>query len=315
MEKVSVIVPVYKVEKTLERCVNSIINQTYSELEIILVDDGSPDCCPQICDEYAKKDSRIKVIHQQNGGLSHARNTGIACATGQWILLVDSDDCIDKELCSEVYSCAREKQSDLVIFSFCKFSDGESRVNAVKKGTRSLLSNNEAMSLLSNQKIGNFAWNKFYKKELFGNIKYPDRRYYEDIGTTYRLIDKATKVSLLDSELYYYYQSDDSITHTITKKHVTDEFEQRLDQYNFLIEHNYEAAKLVREELLADALQYCIYCPYEPSNPTYMNASKVILNSKNVKQIFGGTYKVMYQIYRISIPIFNFVCWLFKKRL
>lgn len=115
--------------------------------------------------------------------------------------------------------------------------------------------------------------------------------------------------------MYYYYQSDNSITHTITKKHVTDEFEQRFEQYNFLIEHNYEAAKLVREELFADALQYCIYCPYEPSNPTYANASNVILGSKEVRQIFGGTYKIMYHMYTISVHLFNFVCCLLKKRL
>lgn len=314
-DKISVIVPAYKVEDTIDRCLQSIIRQTYTNLEIIIVEDGSPDRCPEICDEYMSKDSRIKVIHQKNGGISKARNVGLLNATGEWILFVDSDDYINIELCKKAYDCAIESESDIVMFGFSKFKDeAEVKVNT-DDGVCHLLNKDEAMGLLSDPNIGNYPWNKFYKRSLFSNIEYPVGRVYEDLATTYKIVDRALSICLLDMKLYYYYQSDNSITHTITKKHVTDEFEQRLDQYNFLIENNYEAAKLVREELLADALQYCIYCPYELSNPTYMNASNVILNSKNVKHIFGGTYKLMYQIYRISIPIFNFVCWLFKKRL
>lgn len=315
MEKISVIVPVFNAEKTLERCVNSIINQTYSKFEIILVDDGSLDNSPQICDEYAKKDSRIKVIHQENGGVSKARNVGLSNATGEWILFVDSDDLIDCELCEKVYDCAIEKKSDIVMFGFSKFREGEQIKSNFDDSVCRLLNKDEAMGLLSDPNIGNYSWNKLFKRNLFKGVYYPEGRVYEDLATTYKIVDRASNVCLLETKLYYYYQSDDSITHTITKKHVTDEFEQRFEQYNFLIEHNYEAAKFVREELLADALQYCIYCPYEPSNSTYANASNVILGSKKVKQIFGGTYKIMYRIYLISIPLFNFVCCLLKKRL
>lgn len=314
-DKISIIVPAYKVEDTIERCLQSIINQTYSNLEIIIVEDGSPDRCPEICDEYRRKDSRIKVIHQKNGGISRVRNVGLLNATGEWILFVDSDDYIDCELCQKVYDCATENGADLIMFGFSKFNDGEQMKNNIDdKGCR-LLSNDDAMKLLSDPSIGNFPWNKFYKRSLFKGIEYPEGRVYEDLATTYKIVDRALVVCLLEAKLYYYYQSDDSITHTITKKHVTDEFEQRFEQHKFLVENNYEAANLVREELLADALQYCIYCPYEPGNPTYETASKVILSSKKVKQIFGGTYKVMYRIYCVSIPVFNFVCWLFKKRL
>lgn len=272
-DKISIIMPAYKVEDTIARCIQSIINQTYSNLEIILVEDGSPDRCPEICDEYMRNDARIKVIHQKNGGLSKARNVGLSNATGDWILFVDSDDYIDYELCEKVHDCAVKNKADIVMFGFTKFKDGEQIKCSVVESVSRLLNKDEAMGLLSDPNIGNFSWNKFYKRSLFNDIKYPEGRVYEDLATTYKVIDRASQICLLETKLYYYYQSDNSITHTITKKHVTDEFEQRFEQYNFLIEHNYEAAKLVREELFADALQYCIYCPYEPSNPTYANAS------------------------------------------
>lgn len=315
MDKISVIVPVFNAEKTLERCVNSIINQTYSKFEIILVDDGSLDNSLKICDKYKKQDSRIKVIHQENGGVSKTRNVGLANATGEWILFVDSDDLIDRELCKKVYDCAIENKSDIVMFGFSKFREGEEVKSDLDAGECRMLSKDEAMRLLSDPDIGNYSCNKLFKRELFKDIYYPEGRVYEDLATTYKIVDRSSKVCLLGTKLYYYYQSDDSITHTITRKHVTDEFEQRFEQYNFLIEHNYDAAKFVREELLADALQYCIYCPYEPNNSTYKNASNVILGSKNVKQIFGETYKIMYKIYLISVPLFNLVCCLLKKRL
>ena len=314
-DKISVIVPLFNAETFLNRCVDSIINQTYENLEIILVDDGSTDNSPNICDEYKLKDARVKVVHQKNSGVSYARNTGIKCATGKWILWVDSDDYIDPKLCEKVYSTAIKYCADIVVFGFLKFYD-DGKVEKVNGEEESrLIDISEAMRQLSDKKIGNFPWNRFYKKELFDGIKYPNGRVFEDIGTTYRLIDKANTMYFLDSNLYYYYQANNSITHTISQKNITDEFEQRYEQYNYLLKQKYDAVKLVKEELLADALQYCIYSPYEPENQTYKNASVVIKQSKGMKLIFGGTYRIMYWIYRVSIPIFNLICILCKKRL
>lgn len=231
-DKISIIMPAYKVEDTIARCIQSIINQTYSNLEIILVEDGSPDRCPEICDEYMRNDARIKVIHQKNGGLSKARNVGLSNATGDWILFVDSDDYIDYELCEKVHDCAVKNKADIVMFGFTKFKDGEQIKCSVVESVSRLLNKDEAMGLLSDPNIGNFSWNKFYKRSLFNDIKYPEGRVYEDLATTYKVIDRASQICLLETKLYYYYQSDNSITHTITKKHVTDEFEQRFEQYN-----------------------------------------------------------------------------------
>lgn len=314
-DKISVIVPVFNTEAVMNRCVDSIINQSYTNLEIILIDDGSSDNSPSICDEYKRKDSRVKAIHQNNSGLAQARNKGIECSTGKWILWVDSDDYIDAKLCEKVHSTAVKYQVDIVVFGFSKFYDDGQIESISNKEKSRLIDVSEAMKQLSDKKIGNFTWNRFYKKELFDGIRYPEGRAYEDIGTTYRLIDKAKAIYFLNSNLYFYYQANNSITHTISQRNITDEFEQRFEQYIYLLKHNYDAAKAVKEELLADALQYCIYSPYEPENPTYRRASLVIKKSKDTKLIFGGTYIIMYWLYRISVPIFNFICVLFKKRL
>ena len=314
-DKISVIVVLYNAEMALKRCVDSIICQSYKNLEILLVDDGSVDRSPSICDEYKDKDSRVKVIHQKNAGVSQARNKGVECATGEWILWVDSDDYIDAKLCEKVHTAAVKYDADMVVFGFSKFYDDGKIENCYGEGTSRLIDVAEAMRQLSNQNIGNFPWNRFYKKELFDGIRYPNGRVYEDIATTYRLIDKAARIFFLDNSLYFYYQANSSITHTINRKNITDEFEQRYEQYNYLMQHNYDAARLVKEELLADALQYCIYSPYAPENPIYIKASTVIKKSKGTKLIFGKTYKILYWVYRTSIPLFNMICVLFRKRL
>lgn len=312
--KISVIVPIYNAETSLKRCVNSIINQSYTNIEIILVDDGSTDDSANICDEYAHKDPRIRVLHQINSGLAGARNAGLDSATGEWILWVDSDDYIDVELCETVYLSAIKYNADIVVFGFSKFYDnGEIESFSFEEKSR-LLSVSEAMKQLSDKRIGNFSWNRFFKKTLFDSIRYEEGKVYEDIGTTYRLIDKASTIFFLAKPLYYYYQSNASITHTISLKNIADKFEQRNQQYSFLKKYYDDAAKLVKEELLADALQYCIYAPYDPESYTYKKASSVIKNSRGVRLIFGGTYKIMYWLYRISVPIFNLICVLSKKR-
>jgi glycosyltransferase involved in cell wall biosynthesis len=171
---VSVIVPVYKVEKYLDRCIKSIREQTYTELEIILVDDGSPDSCGRMCDEYAASDDRIKVIHKQNGGLSDARNAGIEAATGQWIVFVDSDDYISTEMISYLKSVADENSADI---AWCRYketaADEEDAAFDSKGSVEEICSGRDAeylfyrMGMMSECMV---AWNKLYSKSLFGQV-------------------------------------------------------------------------------------------------------------------------------------------------
>lgn len=229
---ISVIVPVYKVEPYLDRCVQSIVDQTYRNLEIILVDDGSPDHCPQMCDAWAQKDSRIKVIHQENGGLSAARNRGIDAATGELIGFVDSDDYISPNMYALLYDILRRDGSDI---SACGvemvFEDGRpSRLLTLPE--QCTLSNKEAMEAIV---LENFlkqpVWYKLYKSALVRNIPFPVGKYHEDVFWSWQAILAAQKVSITDEPCYFYVQRENSImgeTYSPKRLDALDAKQQRL---------------------------------------------------------------------------------------
>lgn len=212
---ISIIVPIYKVEVFLPRCVDSLINQTYCNLEIILVDDGSPDQSGEICDSYADKDDRIIVVHKENGGLSDARNVALDIARGDYLLFVDSDDWLELDTCEKVHKLALDNQADVVSFGIRKLDEKE--VYAVQKVESSrLISKSEAMgALLWNQEkrgLLNYVCNKLFAKCLFDDIRFPVGKLFEDQGVTYKLIHKASRIYATDEVFYNYYQHGNSIT-------------------------------------------------------------------------------------------------------
>ena len=220
---ISVIVPVYRVEEYLERCVKSILSQTYENLEVILVDDGSPDQCPAICDACAEKDARVKVIHQENKGLSGARNAGIDAASGEYLAFVDSDDYVSPHFIEELYQLLQDTGCAI---GQCRFSyvkgDG-----LVEEGDSAfcIYRGESLMEQLygPEEKATCFvvAWNKLYRAELFKEtgIRYPEGRIHEDEATTYRLFHEAKKLAFLDRELYgYYTENGGSITSVFSAK-------------------------------------------------------------------------------------------------
>lgn len=212
-ELITIVVPIYKVEDYLHRCVNSLLEQTYKNLEIILVNDGSPDGCGAICDEYAKFDDRIKVIHKTNGGLSDARNAGIEAAQGNYISFVDSDDWVHQEFISNLYKLLVKTNSDISICNFIKTSS-ESINLEITTGDTFQFNNYESLKQLTNDKYYIqmvVAWGKLYKRSLFDNIRFPIGRVHEDEFITYKLLYKANKVVLTTSQLLYYWQRQDSI--------------------------------------------------------------------------------------------------------
>jgi len=214
--KISVIVPVYKVEAYLARCVQSILNQTYKNLEILLIDDGSPDASGKICDEYAKMDNRIKVVHKNNGGVSDARNVGIEAATGDYLGFVDSDDYIHPEMYEILCTNLKNENAD---FSFCFFEKvyNEKTTLSESNGYKiEIFSSTEVLQQLFTFSSGNIvvSWNKLFKKELFNGIMYPKgRRRGEDESIIYKLICKSERVLLVKKVLYYYYQREKSVMH------------------------------------------------------------------------------------------------------
>ena len=213
MVKVSVIVPVYNVEKYLTECIDSIVKQTFEDLEIILVDDGSTDTSGNLCDDWAKRDPRIKVLHKKNGGLSSARNAGLDVAKGQYISFVDSDDKIDKNFIKFLFNDIKDTNSDIACCNYYSF-DLNGRFKQGKSfQKRIVLTSIEGKEkLLMENYYKCYAWNKLYKYELFNNIRYPVGKLFEDIDTTYELFNKSNQISYRSTPLYYYRQRDNSIT-------------------------------------------------------------------------------------------------------
>lgn len=216
MHLISVIVPVYKVEEYLRECVDSIISQTYSNLEIILIDDGSPDNCPAICDEYAEKDERIIVIHQQNGGLSTARNAGLDIASGEFICFVDSDDIIHPQYCEVLYNGLLSHNA---VFSACQVKHFHSLedipvfMNSKNSDFKfQKICFDEFIYKQITRIIEMGVWNRLYKKELFKKLRFKNGKLHEDIifaGDLFEIGDLSA--AFVESELYFYRQRENSI--------------------------------------------------------------------------------------------------------
>ena len=226
MAEISIIVPVYNVEKYLENCIESILNQTFKDFELILVDDGSTDNSGKICDIYKKKDSRIKVIHKNNGGLSSARNAGIDVAGGKYIGFVDSDDSIHPKMYETLYDLISKYNSDIAICNFKNIYNmlykeyEEIEMNGIIE-----MSNIEAINNLYDSTIGlrlRVSWNKLYNKYLFNDIRFELGRVHEDEFIAHKILYKSNKVVYIDRELYYYLQREGSIMHDKSLKKDTD---------------------------------------------------------------------------------------------
>lgn len=206
---ISVIVPVYNVESYIYRCIDSILNQTYVNLEIILVDDGSPDNCGHICDEYAQKDNRIIVIHQSNGGLSAARNAGLNKCTGKYIGFVDSDDCIHPEMYERLYKDICKYQ---VRLAFCHPNMCRGTIPVVDENLPSECRNKEYVILKSmTEQIWWSAWTKLYERSLFDNIRYPEGKTNEDYAITMYIYDMCDRIVVNYNKLYNYCIRENSI--------------------------------------------------------------------------------------------------------
>ena len=246
---ISLIIPVYKVEKYLEKCIQSVINQTYENLQIILVDDGSPDNCGKICDEYAKKDHRIEVIHKSNGGLSDARNKGLEIAKGEYIGFVDSDDYIEADMYEVLYNLLKQYNADVSICNFYTVSQGKISIKNADNGINEYNRIEILKEILLDKNIQSYAWNKLYKKELIDEIKYPIGKKYEEIGTTFYLLEKCNKVVVTGKSEYYYINRQDSIVNNVTESTITDYIELIIQRYDYIEENIKELSSYNKDYL------------------------------------------------------------------
>lgn len=243
MPLVSVIVPVYNVEKYLTRCIDSIIGQTYRNLEIVLVDDGSPDNSPAICDEYAQKDSRITVIHKENGGAASARNAGLEIIKGEYVFFLDGDDFIHYQCIDKLNEIAAANQCDIVQ---CDFEKGTADVfSSVEKKYSLAFYNCE--QALSGFRYKTIVWGKLLKRKMLEEVRFPEGKIYEDEAVYYRFTYCAARIAITDEKLYYYFQSANSVMRNDakeTKEYFTDILEERIA---FFEEKNEQ--KLVRSSI------------------------------------------------------------------
>ncbi len=208
---VSIVVPVYNVSDYVLKCLESLVTQSYNNIEILVIDDGSTDNSGEICDDFAKNDARIKVIHKKNGGLSSARNAGIKRAKGEWLCFVDSDDYVRKDFVKELYRGIAENDADVAVCGYNK-DIPKAEVLTGKQATIRLLVKQENIEII--------AWNKMYRKTLFweDGIEFPDGMNYEDTLTTYKLLSVAKKVVYVSKSLYVYVEREGSITQSDDRK-------------------------------------------------------------------------------------------------
>jgi len=307
---VSVIVPVYNVEPYLRRCIDSLINQTLQNIEIILVDDGSTDGCGHICNEYATKDSRIHVTHQKNAGLSEARNAGIDRAKANYLMFVDSDDWVEPDFCKIPLTIAKEQHADLVMFQFRDLNNGieRNRHDAFSEGIKTEV---EALSLIFGG-VGLAAWSKLYHRDLFRKNRYPKGMVYEDVVLTPILVHGSKKTVYTSATLYNRERRLGSITTTLSEKNARDCFHahimtvQRLKEWGFasIAEQHYQSFALGfvgRDrhcpELTSKCIQYLRSLKRCPSHFSFKQRIKF-----HLFVISPTLYRFVYRAYHLFRP-------------
>lgn len=284
MIKISIIVPVYNVERYLEKCIYSIINQTYTNIEIILVNDGSIDNSLKICNKYKEYDSRIIVIDKPNGGLSDARNVGINRASGDYIMFVDSDDWIDLNIVEKLYNLVCENDACIAQCDFVDvYDDSEISLKSEHKNITMMNSNEVLRNIYKENGIKNIVvWNKIYKKELFDNIRFPKGKIHEDEFITYKILDRCSKIVDTNEVMYYYRKRPGSITNSnfnIKKLDSIDAIKERVDYFD---NKNYRELKLMAQ----NQLQFILRSFYLEVYKTDIANKQIYLNRilKDVKE-------------------------------
>ena len=323
MCKISVIVPVYNVEPYLRRCVDSILNQTFSDFECILVDDGSPDGCGAICDEYAAKDSRCRVFHTENRGLSCARNYGISVSRGAWLMFIDSDDWVEPDFCSIPYEAAKRYGADLVMFRFNRLRNGDTAQRAFTVLPEGIVSKSAAVDMMLYKGICSYAWNKLYKRGLFEGIEYPAGKNFEDEATTHKLILASDVIVFVDKPLYNYYsERPGSITSSGTKKDRADLMEMMDSQKHDLVDWGYPEY-IIDEVRASNALNQIKRWErsgkkINRNGPYYKwccaNVRNARLAGRGEKHILSEKQLFLLHLFRISPALFRLACRISRKK-
>lgn len=304
---VSVIIPIYNTREYLEDCIDSLLNQTLSDIEIILVDDGSTDGSEDICDAFAACYEHIRVIHKKNEGLASARNDGIIASHADYIMFVDSDDRVHPDYCKHPYEAAMRYNADIVLFGYLSEQDG--LIEYQRFDYEGNVSRKSAMVILDDYAVGPMAWNKLYKKVLFKNIRYPDGHLHEDEGTTYKLIHNAKAIYCLPEYLYYYKRKrPGSITRRKSRDRLEEQYDMMLQRAKDLIEWGYDYSNRGFQLYMA----YLIVIGSEGQHAKEWDD----FFQKAVADSTGFTLKnrILLVLYRYSPNCFDLLCRLTGKR-
>lgn len=312
---ISIIIPVYNVRPYLRCCVDSVISQTYYNLEIILVDDGSTDGSGKICDEYAEKDKRIHVIHKKNGGLSDARNVGIKASTADYIIFIDSDDYIMKQYVKHLARILFKNNADIAICGY--YSEKKDKFYNIKKHYKQIQCFDSKMMLHNwhgkYKDVETISWNKLYKKVLFieNNIYYPVGYFNEDAQTTHLLVDKAIKIVMTNEKLYFYRKRKNSIMNVISYKNIHDCIYAQELRLKFFEVNKYQEAyeRLLIKYQKYLMLTYCIIQSKELEKCKKVLLKKFCCNYLDViqtKQI-KLSEMVLFWMFLKYYPVFNFI--------
>lgn len=310
------IVPVYRVESYLDTCVASIVNQTYRNTEILLVDDGSPDKCPEMCEDWKKRDHRIRVIHKANGGLSDARNVGIDAAKGAYIAFVDSDDWVDLHYLECLHDAIRQTNADVAACDVRRvYRESETTESGPQQWNTQILTPKQAIKdILQNRRARSVVWNKLYRKEILLGERFEVGRLHEDEFFTYRIYDKANRVAYVDLPLYNYRQRAGSIMASSSIRHldVLDAFLERIR----LLQRKYP------DLVLRDKVNFCMVCinlyDMMPENEKKAARQRIGMCRKQVH--FSGeerkqcTPKQKLYVLGSRKGLIRLFCWIRKQR-
>lgn len=308
----SVIVPVYNVEKYLKRCLESILVQSWNDYEIILVDDGSTDSSAQICDLYAEKYEMIRVIHKENKGLSDTRNRGIEKASGEYVYFPDSDDWLEPNTFSELSDVIEELTYDIISFNREFVTSEEDKSISAKSRIQKLSGKQALLEMLNQGDVTGFANDKIYRKKLFldNDIEFPVGKYYEDLGTNYKLFLKATKVYVTNQKYYHYLITNpDSITQSWNEQKLQDMFGfYREIYYSPLVREKFEELEIeILQAYYINGLIHILSSLYKSNiSAQYSDIEKdikqeIVKNSLGVTKLLNQPNKIKYLLYKLGL--------------
>ncbi len=316
---ISVIVPIYRVEEYLCQCIDSIIKQTYHNLEIILVDDGSPDNCGAICDDYAKKDDRIRVIHKKNGGLSDARNVGIDIAQGDYLSFIDSDDYVSEDYIAYLYTLLISNDADMSICGHISFQDGKEIDVQSREVVLRILNQIEFFEGFMYDKYASYAWAKLYKKEIFQRLRYPNTPS-EDVAIIHKVVSKSDKIAYKNGAKYFYRVRKNSLSSWYEFSEKKLEFLDINQALCHFVLKKYPQLKSATSSLLAR--NYCTVLRELYNSHSYNECTekKLVYNVKKnaTLSLKDGHISIKQKICILSVcvhpSIFKLLCRVFKQK-